>query len=536
MKTVSGDLADHLNGDVTTLTKLWRLVRTDGTTFRFTEHDADIAYDGHDWLAAGGFQATAVTASADLSVDNLEVMGIFDSEFISADDLRAGLFDYADVYVSIVNWADLTMGEIKVRRGKLGEVVVTDQGTYQAELRGLTQALAQQLGDIYQPTCRVDLGSAKCGVTIRPAEVQRSTAYAVGDIRRGWNELPLPAVHYVIANPGAETGTLDGWTNESTTFSVAAVTDAPHGGTHAFSGAAWPGTGPYPYDVLAHQDIALRADQLDAIDAGNVVVDELSWWQVCNSIGGVQPAEMLIRWLDADGAQIGGDEAAGLLASYPYVQRSLTAVAVPAGARTLQLVMHFGHTSTTFAALAWIDDIGPLAIRDTMATYREFGDVYLECTTAGTTDSVAPTFDLVAGNTTTDGTVVWTARNALLRAGLVTGVVSHREIVADPAATPAGMDEPRAVDGWFDFGALTWTSGDNTGRTQEVKSWSATGHLVLFLPAPFAIQGGDRFEVYPGCAKRLLADCRDKFDNVVNHRGEAYLPGLDLVTSYPDAR
>jgi uncharacterized phage protein (TIGR02218 family) len=73
-------------------------------------------------------------------------------------------------------------------------------------------------------------------------------------------------------------------------------------------------------------------------------------------------------------------------------------------------------------------------------------------------------------------------------------------------------------------------------RAIEVKSWTAAnGRIELFLPMGYAIAAGDTFSVYPGCDKRLET-CLGRFGNVVNFRGEPYVPGIDAMMSYPDAR
>jgi len=93
----------------------------------------------------------------------------------------------------------------------------------------------------------------------------------------------------------------------------------------------------------------------------------------------------------------------------------------------------------------------------------------------------------------------------------------------------------QAPDGWFDFGHLRWISGANAGIRQEVKRWtSATREIVLFLPAPFAISAQDQFEILPGCDK-TVETCRDKFANVINFRGEPFVPGQDKIVRFPDA-
>ncbi|MGO1304812.1 MAG: phage BR0599 family protein, partial [Sphingomonas parapaucimobilis] len=41
-------------------------------------------------------------------------------------------------------------------------------------------------------------------------------------------------------------------------------------------------------------------------------------------------------------------------------------------------------------------------------------------------------------------------------------------------------------------------------------------------------------ELVEGCDKRLET-CLSRFGNVVNFRGEPFLPGIDLLTRYPGA-
>ena len=144
MKTISTALAAHLAGEVTTLATCWRIARTDGEVFRFTDHDRDLLVEGELYLASTGYSRTAIASDADLAVDNLEVEGVFDSEAIAEEDLRAGRFDRAEVRIFLVNWADPTQGILRVRRGWFGEVVLGEQGSFRTELRGLTQALSQR--------------------------------------------------------------------------------------------------------------------------------------------------------------------------------------------------------------------------------------------------------------------------------------------------------------------------------------------------------------------------------------------------------
>jgi uncharacterized phage protein (TIGR02218 family) len=285
MKTATTALSAHLSQEVTTLATCWRVTRRDGAEFFFTDHDQDIAFDGHIYLARTGYSRTAIANDASMAVDNLDVDGVFDAAAITEPDMRAGLFDYAEVRVFLVNWADPSMGALKMRRGWFGEVILTEQGAFRTELRGMVQALQQRIGEIYSPECRADLGDARCKV-----------------------------------------------------------------------------------------DLA-----------------------------------------------------------------------------------------------------------------------------------------------------------AFTRTGTVTSAT-------DRAVFFATLDGAATADGWFNGGALTFTSGANAGKTTEVKAWTASsGRFELFLAVGYAISAGDTFSVYPGCDKRLDT-CIGRFNNVLNFRGEPYVPGIDAMMWHPDAR
>lgn len=184
MKQVSPALAAHLAGPVTTLATCWEITRRDGRSFRFTDHDQDLVFDGETYAARFGYARSALTSDAQLSVDNLDIDGIFDDAAISEAEMRAGLFDFAEVRIFLVNWADPSMGALRLRRGWLGEVTLSEQGSFRTELRGLTQALQQEIGEIYSAECRADLGDVRCKVPVAPPEITRERAYVPGDIVR----------------------------------------------------------------------------------------------------------------------------------------------------------------------------------------------------------------------------------------------------------------------------------------------------------------------------------------------------------------
>jgi uncharacterized phage protein (TIGR02218 family) len=85
---------------------------------------------------------------------------------------------------------------------------------------------------------------------------------------------------------------------------------------------------------------------------------------------------------------------------------------------------------------------------------------------------------------------------------------------------------------YFAEGELTWTSGPNSGYRQKIKGFAA-GVFTLSLPAPFTTAVGNAFTAKAGCQKRLLEDCKTKFNNVLNFGGEPHLPGVDALIKPP---
>lgn len=81
------------------------------------------------------------------------------------------------------------------------------------------------------------------------------------------------------------------------------------------------------------------------------------------------------------------------------------------------------------------------------------------------------------------------------------------------------------------FGELMWLEGANCGLASPVIAVEVEVLHLAEAPA-FAVGEPVRVRLIEGCDKQL-ATCRDRFANAVNFRGEAHLPGNDLLTRYP---
>jgi uncharacterized phage protein (TIGR02218 family) len=181
MKSLPTGMQAHLDGGATTLCWCWKIVRNDGATQGFTDHDNDLSFDGVTYEAASGFTATEVQSLLDLAIDNLSVTGALASATLNDADLAAGLYDNASIEIWRVNWAD-TSQRVLMRKGNLGEVK-RGKAAFTAEVRGLAHILNQPVGRCFGYGCDADLGDARCAVDLTAFRANGAVT-AVTDARR----------------------------------------------------------------------------------------------------------------------------------------------------------------------------------------------------------------------------------------------------------------------------------------------------------------------------------------------------------------
>ncbi|KPA22809.1 hypothetical protein shim_10970 [Shimia sp. SK013] len=153
-------LKAHLQNGTTTVARAWQIMRKDGMTFGFTDHDCDLAFENMVFRAATGLSATAIEQGAGLSVDNLEAVGVLSDAAVREEDIDAGRFDGAQVTAWMVNWKNVTERQV-LFRGSVGEIRRTG-GAFTAELRGVSETLNIPHGRIYQKPCSAVLGDGRC--------------------------------------------------------------------------------------------------------------------------------------------------------------------------------------------------------------------------------------------------------------------------------------------------------------------------------------------------------------------------------------
>jgi len=204
MKTLGSLLQAHLDGETTTMARLVKITRQDGTVLGLSNHDRDLTVDGVSYRAREGMTPAVLTQISTLKTNDFEIEGVLDSASLLEEDLRAGLYDNAKIEVFLMNWAAPEQGAVKLRQGWLGEVKWVG-GRFEASLRGMADLLQRRVGDIYTPECRHDFGDSKCCIALAALTVSGSVAQT------------LDATSFLDNSRGEETGYFDGgmltWTS-----------------------------------------------------------------------------------------------------------------------------------------------------------------------------------------------------------------------------------------------------------------------------------------------------------------------------------
>jgi uncharacterized phage protein (TIGR02218 family) len=196
MKTLPPALQAHLDSGATTLAWCWRIERSDGVVFGFTDHDQPLAFAGVTYEPDSGFAASEIRSGVELAVDAQDAEGVLTSDTIAETDILDGRWDNAAVEVWRVNWEAVSQ-RVLMRRGAIGQVR-RGRLAFVAEVRSLAHVLNQTVGRTFQHACDAELGDVRCGVDLDDPAFKASgsvttvtgdrsfTASGLGGFAAGW--------------------------------------------------------------------------------------------------------------------------------------------------------------------------------------------------------------------------------------------------------------------------------------------------------------------------------------------------------------
>ncbi|MEQ8307998.1 MAG: DUF2163 domain-containing protein [Hoeflea sp.] len=513
MKTVSPAMAAHIRGDTTTLTTCWAITRQDGQKFFYTELDRDVQFEGEVYRSAAGFNKSAMKSSANFSIDEMEVTGFLRDDGITDEEMRNGAFDFALVEVFLVNYEDESMGRIRLRYGYFGEVRTTGSGAFLVELRGLVDLLGMKIGNTYLNECRQDVGDAKCGIIVTPPEHERGKAYTEGD------RVLFPVTvtqesprHY----PDLLLQSSDEWLSDRWQGADLIMT-------------------PVKYDealiLRGEDDSSIRVFPTELeLDSGDLAAETYNIRLTGKYFGYWEKSDgrVVISFQSFNGSVYPAIPGTTVEKNLPYTVPGRRwrnfSLETPIPPNTARITLQFNcdsNPSGDSTAVAY-DDLDIVVVRNdnVPAGFAAFGGVEFLAKTSGNTAVDGTALDHTVGEETTDGTVTWEAihpKYRFLSEVSETSLSATEVVVAAPlAGAPAN---------WFNWGVLTFLSGENAGRSMEVMTFDTPNNTFkLALPLPYQPQVGDVFSVSVGCNK-TATECANKFQNILNFRGHPRVPG-----------
>jgi uncharacterized phage protein (TIGR02218 family) len=170
--TLAASPSQPLSNELTHVAICVKLTAQDGTVVGITNADQDVVLSGVTYAGQRGHTPSTFQQQGGLAVDNLEATLILDETIFKRDDILNGKWDHANALVQLVVLHDNgTAPDVFVlQRARLGNCTAS-RDAMQVELRGLMDAYANRIVEIYSPGCRADLGDARCGVDIESYRV-----------------------------------------------------------------------------------------------------------------------------------------------------------------------------------------------------------------------------------------------------------------------------------------------------------------------------------------------------------------------------
>jgi len=128
------------------------MTAADGTVAAYAAHTRSLTFDSQLYTAAP-VEPTRFSRTLGVSkADHVELFGIFD-DIVTEEDVQGGRWKNAKIVFEYVNYLDLTMGSVGRMKGQAGKFTINN-GTFNVELRSLSDLLSQEIGQLTSPLDR----------------------------------------------------------------------------------------------------------------------------------------------------------------------------------------------------------------------------------------------------------------------------------------------------------------------------------------------------------------------------------------------
>jgi uncharacterized phage protein (TIGR02218 family) len=214
-RTVPAALLAHLQGPVTTTTRLLKITLRSGFSYGLAMLDRDVAYDDGDgdgeidYIATNGFDPSALSADIGFSVANAEGYALISNAVpgVTVEMVEAGELDDAQWVCYLVNFLDLSMGHLILDAGDVGEVRTEYGMVWIPELLSYGMRLRQAVGSVWSRKCRAIFGSPRnsqtgCGINLDPLWVSGSVVAVAAESDRTFTGSVIADTGGVLPQPG----------------------------------------------------------------------------------------------------------------------------------------------------------------------------------------------------------------------------------------------------------------------------------------------------------------------------------------------
>lgn len=82
--------------------------------------------------------------------------------------------------------------------------------------------------------------------------------------------------------------------------------------------------------------------------------------------------------------------------------------------------------------------------------------------------------------------------------------------------------------GAFEKGRVTFTTGSNSGNVRSILKVDGN-EITLYSRLPYNVLSGDLMNLRQGCRKRLVKDCRSRFNNSSHYLGFPWIPREEFI-------
>ena len=204
--TLAPDTLEHFRG-ATTLCHCWRITSSSGDkVVRATDHDRQLIFQDEVFQPGLALEASALLRTVGLSPEPLDLSGALNAEGITEADLRAGVWDGAEVQIYRVDWLAPQHG-IWLWGGHMTSI--EDQGSaFRVQFASGKSALERTMGRVYGRRCDATFGDHRCKVDPGASSQDRcdkrfATCRDVFDNAVNFRGFPhMPGNDAVISGPG----------------------------------------------------------------------------------------------------------------------------------------------------------------------------------------------------------------------------------------------------------------------------------------------------------------------------------------------